>query len=245
MAKPLCSSENSSYSSPVPYIGLYIAGATLLCLMLMFSDMISSFRRRNRYLSCNLFSINSVTLFLLATASKLPVDLTTYMPSARDQLSKLSSTAMVCVSIGFLVPSFGSNREAESITNLIALILMVITIVVNVCIQIYTGVIFSSSSRPGWGPTSGHTQIKAVHKNSFSTCLAKARLQSFKIFSEAIATKSRDRAGANVKYAWIGASKDELFRILNFGFSHCSIPYEMKCYGHGLYLCPQNRLLDA
>ncbi|KAK9159766.1 hypothetical protein Syun_006107 [Stephania yunnanensis] len=24
-----------------------------------------------------------------------------------------------------------------------------------------------------------------------------------------------------------------------------SIPYEMKCYGHGLYLCPQNRLLDA
>ncbi|KAK9104459.1 hypothetical protein Scep_021303 [Stephania cephalantha] len=97
----------------------------------------------------------------------------------------------------------------------------------------------------GLGPTSAHTQIKAVHKNSFSTCLAKARLQSFKIFSEAIATKSRDRAGANVKYAWIGASKDELFRILNFGFSHCSISYEMKCYGHGLYLCPQNRLLDA
>ncbi|KAK9138551.1 hypothetical protein Sjap_009155 [Stephania japonica] len=109
----------------------------------MFSDMISSLCRRTRYLPCKLFSINSVTLFLLATASKLPVDLTTYMPSARDQLSKLSSTAMVCVSIGFLVPSFGINQENESITNLIALGLMVITIVVNVCIQIYTGVIFS------------------------------------------------------------------------------------------------------
>ncbi|KAK9138543.1 hypothetical protein Sjap_009137 [Stephania japonica] len=143
MAKPLCSSESSSYSSPVPYVGLYIAGATLVCLLLMLSDMISSFRHRIRYLPCKLFSINSVSLFLLATASKLPVDLTTYMPSARDQLSKLSSTAMVCVSIGFLVPSFGINREAESITNLIALGLMVITIVVNVCIQMYTGVIFS------------------------------------------------------------------------------------------------------
>ncbi|KAK9159483.1 hypothetical protein Syun_005824 [Stephania yunnanensis] len=98
---------------------------------------------RTRYLPCKLFSINSVTLTLLATASKLPVDLTTYMPGARDQLSKLSSTAMVCVCIGFLVPSIGINREAESITNLIALSLLVTTIVVNVCIQMYTGVIFT------------------------------------------------------------------------------------------------------
>ncbi|KAK9159777.1 hypothetical protein Syun_006118 [Stephania yunnanensis] len=143
MVKSLCSSESDRYSSPVPYVGLYIAGATLVCLLLMLCDMISSFRRRTRYLPCKLFSINSVTLFLLATASKLPVDLTTYMPSHVDQLSKLSSTAMLCVSIIFLAPSFGINREAESITNLITLSLMVITIVVNVCIQMYTGVIFS------------------------------------------------------------------------------------------------------
>ncbi|KAK9159774.1 hypothetical protein Syun_006115 [Stephania yunnanensis] len=143
MVKSLCSSESDRYSSPVPYVGLYIAGATLVCLLLMLCDMISSFRRRTWYLPCKLFSINSVTLFLLATASKLPVDLTTYMPSHVDQLSKLSSTAMLCVSISFLAPSFGINREAESITNLITLSLMVITIVVNVCIQMYTGVIFS------------------------------------------------------------------------------------------------------
>ncbi|KAK9159768.1 hypothetical protein Syun_006109 [Stephania yunnanensis] len=143
MVKSLCSSESDRYSSPVPYVGLYIASATLVCLLLMLCDMISSFRRRTWYLPCKLFSINSVTLFLLATASKLPVDLTTYMPSHVDQLSKLSSTAMLCVSISFLAPSFGINREAESITNLITLSLMVITIVVNVCIQMYTGVIFS------------------------------------------------------------------------------------------------------
>ncbi|KAK9138570.1 hypothetical protein Sjap_009164 [Stephania japonica] len=143
MAKLLCSSENNRYSTPVPYVGLYIAGATLVCLLLMLSDMIFSFRRRSLYLPCKLFAINSVTLTLLATASKLPVDLTTYMPSAIDQLSKLSSTAMVCVSICFLAPSFGINRRTESVTNLIALSLLVVTIVVNVCIQMYTGVIFS------------------------------------------------------------------------------------------------------
>ncbi|KAK9138891.1 hypothetical protein Sjap_009485 [Stephania japonica] len=38
---------------------------------------------------------NIVTLTLLATSSKLPVDLTTYMLGARDQLSKLSSTDMI------------------------------------------------------------------------------------------------------------------------------------------------------
>ncbi|KAK9138566.1 hypothetical protein Sjap_009160 [Stephania japonica] len=143
MAKLLCSSENNRYSTPVPYVGLYIAGATLVCLLLMLSDMIFGFRRRRLYLPCKLFAINSITLTLLATASKLPVDLTTYMPSAIDQLSKLSSTAMVCVSICFLAPSFGINRRTESVTNLIALSLLVITIVVNVCIQMYTGVIFS------------------------------------------------------------------------------------------------------
>ncbi|KAK9138562.1 hypothetical protein Sjap_009156 [Stephania japonica] len=143
MAKPLCSSENNHYSTPVPYVGLYIAGATLVCLSFMLFDMIFSFRRRRLYLPCKLFAINSVTLTILGTASKLPMDLTTYMPSAIDQLSKLSSTAMVCVCIGFLAPSLGISRQTESVTNLIALSLLVITIVVNVCIQMYTGVIFS------------------------------------------------------------------------------------------------------
>ncbi|KAK9090418.1 hypothetical protein Sjap_023595 [Stephania japonica] len=98
------------------------------------------------------------------------------------------------------------------------------------------------------GPMSSHTQIKSVHKNSFSSHLAKARLQSFKIFSEAVAAKSGGdaaAAGANVKYAWFGGSKEQLHGIVEFGFSHCSIPYERNGYGHGLYMFPQNRLLDA
>ncbi|KAK9159484.1 hypothetical protein Syun_005825 [Stephania yunnanensis] len=49
------------------------------------------------YVPCKWFALNSATLTLLAIASKLPVDLTTYMPSAGDQLSKLTGTTMVSV----------------------------------------------------------------------------------------------------------------------------------------------------
>ncbi|KAK9141222.1 hypothetical protein Scep_010903 [Stephania cephalantha] len=141
--RPSCSSGDSRSSSPIPLIGLYIAGATAVCFLLMLCDIISSFRHKTRYIPCKWFALNSATLTLLAIASKLPVDLTTYMPSAGDQLSKLTGTTMVCISICFLVPSLGINGETESITNMIALSLFVVTIAVNICIQIYTGVIFS------------------------------------------------------------------------------------------------------
>ncbi|KAK9138852.1 hypothetical protein Sjap_009446 [Stephania japonica] len=65
------------------------------------------------------------------------------MPSAGDQLSKLTGTTLVCVSMCFLMPSLAINGERESISNMIALSLFVVTIAVNICIQIYTGVIFS------------------------------------------------------------------------------------------------------
>ncbi|KAK9085295.1 hypothetical protein Sjap_025706 [Stephania japonica] len=142
MARPFCSSGDSRSSAPIPLIGLYTAGATSVCLILILCDIISSFRRKTRYVPCKLFSLNSATLTLLAIASKLPVDLTTYMPSVSDQLSKLTGTTVVCLSIAFLMPSLAINGETESITNMIALSIFVVTIAVNVCIQIYTGVIF-------------------------------------------------------------------------------------------------------
>ncbi|KAK9134552.1 hypothetical protein Syun_013882 [Stephania yunnanensis] len=142
MENPLCSNGNIS-SAPVPYVGLYITGATLVCLLLILYDLFLSFRHKRPYLPCKLFSVNSATLTLLAIVSKLPVDLTTNMPSASDQITKLTGTIMVCVSMAFMMPSMGANRKAESISNMIALSLFVVTIVVNICIQLRTGVIFS------------------------------------------------------------------------------------------------------
>ncbi|KAK9081304.1 hypothetical protein Syun_030667 [Stephania yunnanensis] len=133
--------DDNNYSSPVPIIGLYIAAATLVCFLSMLFDIISGFRNRKRWLPCRFFSLNSVTLTLLAIAAKIPVDLTTDMPSALDQLSKLTGTTLICICMGFLMPSLGINGESESWTNMLALSILVVTVVINICIQLYTGVI--------------------------------------------------------------------------------------------------------
>lgn len=128
--------DGADYSAPVPVIGLYIAAGTLVCVLFMLFDVISAFRHRKKWIPCRLFSLNSLTLTLLAICTKLPVDLTTAMPGAHDQLSKLTATTLLCVAIGFFSPSLESRMS-----NKIALSILVITVVVNMCIQIGTGVI--------------------------------------------------------------------------------------------------------
>ncbi|KAK9085856.1 hypothetical protein Sjap_026267 [Stephania japonica] len=135
--------NDANYSSPMPVIGLYIAAATLVCLLLMISDILSGFRNRRTWIPCKLFSLNAITLALLSIATKLPVDLTTSIPRAEDQLSKLTGTTLVCVCLGFLMPSIGANSSSECFSNIVAMAILVITIVVNICIQMHTGVIFS------------------------------------------------------------------------------------------------------
>ncbi|KAK9138665.1 hypothetical protein Sjap_009259 [Stephania japonica] len=133
--------DDSGYSSPVPLIGLYITGATLVCLLFILVDAFAGFRNRKRWLPCRLFSLNSITLTLLSIAVKLPLDLTSSMPRIQDQLSKLTSTTLICICMGIFMPSLGTCRESESFNNMAALSIFVVTIAVNVCIQMYTGVI--------------------------------------------------------------------------------------------------------
>ncbi|KAK9159649.1 hypothetical protein Syun_005990 [Stephania yunnanensis] len=133
--------DNTNYSSPVPVIGLYVAGSTVLCLLLMILDVGTAFHSRKTWLPCRFFSLNSVTLTLLSVVTKLSVDLTTTMPGVQDQLSKLTSTTLVCICMGFSLPSLGTNSESECFSNVAALSILVVTIFVNVCIQLHTGLI--------------------------------------------------------------------------------------------------------
>ncbi|KAK9153349.1 hypothetical protein Sjap_000829 [Stephania japonica] len=135
--------DESKYSLPVPLIGLYVAGATLVCFLLILADITLGFRNKKPWLPCRWFALNSVTLTLLSIATKLPTDLTTPMPSAHDQLSKLSSNILLCICMGFLMPSLGTARHSECFTNMSAMTILVVTVFVNVCIQMRTGVIFS------------------------------------------------------------------------------------------------------
>ncbi|KAK9111380.1 hypothetical protein Scep_018899 [Stephania cephalantha] len=133
--------DDSNYSSPMPVIGLYIAAATSVCFILILLDIIAGFRSKKQWLPCRFFSLNSVTLSLLSIVAKLPVDLTTTMPSPEDQLSKLTSTTLICICMGFLMPSLGISRPSECSTDMTALCILVITIAINICIQLRTRVI--------------------------------------------------------------------------------------------------------
>ncbi|KAK9103299.1 hypothetical protein Sjap_020553 [Stephania japonica] len=120
--------HNSNISSLVSIISLYVAGATLVCLLFITLDVHAGFRNRKRRLPCCLSSLNSATLAVLAVATKLPVDLTSSMPSALDQLSKLTGTTFICIYMGFLVPSPRVTTVSEWLSNMISLSIFVITI---------------------------------------------------------------------------------------------------------------------
>ncbi|KAI4327114.1 hypothetical protein L6164_019614 [Bauhinia variegata] len=133
---------DTKFSQPIPWIGIYIAAASLLCLIGMAADALLGFRRRKFWFPCKFFSLNATSLTLIAVALKLSVDLNTPMPSHRDQLAKLSSSAFVCTIIGNSMPSLGAMENKEILMNVMALGILVITIIVNICIQFATGVIY-------------------------------------------------------------------------------------------------------
>ncbi|KAL5718716.1 hypothetical protein ACHQM5_011593 [Ranunculus cassubicifolius] len=127
------------YSAPVPVIGLYIAAASAVCALLVLYDIvIYGFIKRQRWLPCQWFKLNSVTLSLIGVVVKLTVDLTTSMPSALDQLSKLAGTTSLCIYMCYIYPSISDMKDS---TNMFALSILVITVCVNMCIQLSTGVI--------------------------------------------------------------------------------------------------------
>ncbi|KAE9454611.1 hypothetical protein C3L33_13484, partial [Rhododendron williamsianum] len=69
----------------------------------------------------------------------------------------------------------------------------------------------------GLGQFGKETKVVAIHKNSYSSPIGQARMESFRIFSEAVRRKSGGN-NANVKYAWFGASRDEICEIVTHGF---------------------------
>ncbi|KAL5725140.1 hypothetical protein ACHQM5_008319 [Ranunculus cassubicifolius] len=89
-----------------------------------------------------------------------------------------------------------------------------------------------------------HTEVVAVHKNSFMGLTEQTRLQSFRLFSEMMAKKRRSHGG-NIKFAWYGTSKDGISKIISHGFGHYGKPDNNGLYGHGIYLSPHNSCLDS
>ncbi|KAL5815193.1 hypothetical protein ACOSQ3_025989 [Xanthoceras sorbifolium] len=134
--------NEAKFSEPMPWIGIYVAAATFACAMAMGLDAICGFRYRKFWFPCKFFSLNATSLTIIAVAIKFSVDLNTAMPRKQDQLAKLSSAVFVCTAMGNSMPSLGTMESKELFMNIIALAILVITIIVNISIQLGTGVIF-------------------------------------------------------------------------------------------------------
>lgn len=134
--------NDSRFNEPMPWIGIYVVAASAACAIAMAFDVFHGFRYRKFWLPCKYFALNATTLTLIGVAVKLSVDLNTSMPRPPDQLAKLSSTAFICTAIGNSMPSLGAMENKELMMNVVALGILVITVLVNICIQLGTGVIY-------------------------------------------------------------------------------------------------------
>ncbi|MFS7952530.1 hypothetical protein Hanom_Chr07g00608011 [Helianthus anomalus] len=131
------------YDKPMVWIGKYIALASLCCILAMVADLLHGTRSRKLWFPCNYFTINAASLAVIAVAMKLPVDLSGSMPGTVDQVAKLGSVAFMCTMMANLLPCLATMDSNAMLANITALGVLVITLVVNVCIQIQTGVVSS------------------------------------------------------------------------------------------------------
>ncbi|KAJ0881591.1 hypothetical protein HanRHA438_Chr10g0475901 [Helianthus annuus] len=68
------------FSSPMLWIGMYIASASLVCILAMLADLVYGLRSKKLWFPSKYFRIDSAFLTVISIAMKLPVDLTGSMP---------------------------------------------------------------------------------------------------------------------------------------------------------------------
>uniref|UniRef100_A0A251U0G0 Uncharacterized protein n=1 Tax=Helianthus annuus TaxID=4232 RepID=A0A251U0G0_HELAN len=135
------SDQQNRFSQPMLWIGIYIALASLLCTLAMVVDLVHGIRNRKLWFPCKYFTLNAASLSLIAIAIKLPMDLNNSMPGQVDLDAKVESLAFMCTMMANMLPSLATMDNKELLTNIVALGVLVITLVVNVCMQINTGLL--------------------------------------------------------------------------------------------------------
>ncbi|XP_071704861.1 uncharacterized protein [Rutidosis leptorrhynchoides] len=135
----------NTYSKPVVWIGIYIAVASVLCIIAMGADLLHGFRNKKMWFPSKYFTLNAASITVIAVSMKLPVDLSGSMPNYLDQATKMGSLAFMCTMMANLMPSLASMDNTTLLANVVGLAILVITIVVNIFIEISTCVIDHSS----------------------------------------------------------------------------------------------------
>ncbi|KAK4803877.1 hypothetical protein SAY86_003694 [Trapa natans] len=95
----------------------------------------------------------------------------------------------------------------------------------------------------GLGRLGGTIAVNAIHKNVYSAVMAQARARAFQIYMRA--TEKKLAGNANVKYAWYAASKEDIPKILSYGFGYSGSIAGGGLHGSGIYLSPDNHPLES
>ncbi|KAK6153319.1 hypothetical protein DH2020_012958 [Rehmannia glutinosa] len=85
-----------------------------------------------------------------------------------------------------------------------------------------------------------NAQVEAIHRSDYSGIMRRAKLESFSIYSRAMEMKCG--GNASVKYAWYGASKNEINNTLSYGFG---LPTITRTHGQGVYLSPLDHPVES
>ncbi|XP_071704039.1 uncharacterized protein [Rutidosis leptorrhynchoides] len=127
----------------MPWVGLYVAIASVVCTLAMAADAFHGFKQGKLWFPCKFFTLNAASLTVIAVAMKIPMDLTT-IKDENELFSKFISIIFLFTMLANFLPSLGLMGDKELLVNMIALGILLITILVNVCIQIAT-VMFSNA----------------------------------------------------------------------------------------------------
>ncbi|PWA86007.1 hypothetical protein CTI12_AA145910 [Artemisia annua] len=127
----------------MPWVGsLYVAGASLACTFAMAADAFQGFRQWKLWFPNKYFALNTVSITLIAIAMELPVDLTTNMSNNDgDRNGKIVSIIFLATMITNFLPSLALMDDKELLVNMVAWSILLITVTVNVTIQIIAGML--------------------------------------------------------------------------------------------------------
>ncbi|KAJ0666704.1 hypothetical protein HanPI659440_Chr17g0669721 [Helianthus annuus] len=129
------------FSEPMVWIGIYIAIASFFCILAMAADLLHGFQNKKFWFPCKYFSLNAASITVITITMKLPVDLSSGMQSYVGQATKVGSLAFMCIMMANMMPSLASMDNNILLANIIGFCILIITIIVNICIQINTCVI--------------------------------------------------------------------------------------------------------
>ncbi|KAI3738946.1 hypothetical protein L2E82_29244 [Cichorium intybus] len=126
----------------MPWVGLYVWVASLVCIIAMAADAFKGFRQRKLWFPCRFFTINAASITLIAIAMKLPVDLNDHKFDDVDNMAKIVSMTFLVTMLANSLPSLGLMDDKELLMNMVASGILIITISVNFWIQFSTTATF-------------------------------------------------------------------------------------------------------